>query len=215
MERVQEERERVVLAKLGDVVTHLVRDPFAFRRRIEGACRHIEAGLVEEHPGVGPPASESTLVGKLLDEVGDGRDGSIDFFVELAVQPNLLGQPSGAYRGSALIVPGNHLRRDGHRRNDLGGGRGAQPEGKAESEIQGSQAERSGWCGRLGVATLCGSLHVVGWFDMAGKMGPSPVKLQAAPCHLHVYVTGRGCLLRDGVGERWRLGPGTGAEGRR
>ncbi|HAD74535.1 MAG TPA: hypothetical protein DCG16_02050 [Gemmatimonadetes bacterium] len=99
-----------------------------------------------------------------------------------------MGQPSGAYRGSALIVPGNHLRRDGHRRNDLGSGRGAQPEGNAESEIQGSQAEGLGWCGRLGVAALGGSLHVVGWFDMAGKMGPSSVKLQAAPCHLHVYV---------------------------
>ena len=60
--------------------------------------------------------------------------------VELAVQADLLGQPSGAYRGSALIVPRNDLRWDGHRRNDLGRGRGAESESEAKGEAE-SEAE--------------------------------------------------------------------------
>lgn len=51
--------------------------------------------------------------------------------------------------------------------------------------------------------------------DTVVMIGEAQEGWEAAPCHLHVLRTGRGCHLRDGVEERWRLGPGTGAEGRR
>ena len=118
-------------------MSHLVRHPLTRRRRLESACRDIEAVLVEQHPDVGPFASESPFVRDLLDEPGDRLHGLVHGLVEPAIQPNLLRQPGGTNRGPALTVPSDHLWGHGHRQNVLGRGRSAEPESEAKGEAEG------------------------------------------------------------------------------
>ena len=134
-------------------MTHLVGDPLTGWGRIERPCGHVKAVLVEEHPGVGPLARESPFVRELLDETADRRDGSVDFLVEPAIQPDVLGQAGGPYRGSALIVPRDHLGWDGHRNDFLARDGSAQYEAGAdeggaerEAELEAESVTQRHWC---------------------------------------------------------------------
>ena len=101
-------------------MTHLVGDPLAGRGRFVRARRHVDVVVIEEDPGVGALAGKGTFLGQLLDETGDGRHGSIHGLVEPAVQLDSLDQACRTNRGITLIVPGDHLGGDGHRRDLLG-----------------------------------------------------------------------------------------------
>ena len=135
MESVEQDRERIVLPQLDDVVAHLVGNPLARRRRIEAASAHIEVVLVEHHPDFRALTSGGALIRYLLNEVRNRLQGLVYRLVEPAVQANWLREPRGAHGGAALLVSGDDF--GGHRsrrKNLLSLRAGAEYEGEAERE---------------------------------------------------------------------------------
>ena len=81
------------------------------------AGRNVEVVGIEQHPRLRLLGGGRALVGRLLDEARDGRDGEVDALVELPVQPDALGKLDGANRGPPPLVAADDVRRERGRRS--------------------------------------------------------------------------------------------------
>ena len=111
VERVEERAEVVVLAELGGVAAHLVRNPLAPGRRVPHPGGDVDIRVVEHDPRLGRLGRGRAGVGNVLDEVGDRRHRLVDRLVEDAVEADALLETDRPYRGPPLLVTRHHRRR--------------------------------------------------------------------------------------------------------
>ena len=125
VEGVEEDPGVVVLADLGGVAAHLVRDDGIRALRVPDPGAHVEVLVVKSEPDLGELARRVPCVGDALYELRDRPGALVEGLLERSVHGHGLGDPGGANREARLPRLIDDGRRDRWRGPGALGGKGS------------------------------------------------------------------------------------------
>ena len=111
IERVEHDRDVVVVVQVAGVTPHVAGDP-TVGMGLPQARADVDVLVIEEHPDVGLVAGRATLGRFLLQEAARGGNRLVERLVEPAVEGERRGQARGAQHRMSLRVARDHLGRD-------------------------------------------------------------------------------------------------------
>ena len=113
VERVDEERDVIVLEDVVVVATHLVGHE-GVRPALPASERHVDGVFVEEEPAFSFLRRHLTFDRLHLKEVGERGRRRVDRFIELSIELDRSGQSYGSQRGAAVGIARDDVGRHGH-----------------------------------------------------------------------------------------------------